>query len=291
MRRAIPSLAVAASLLLAVEASAGTQTFSSPPSSEFTLRASNDYRIVVERLRQEVSLLAIRGDKEFVFVSYAVRGRASMRRIEANFGKLGRVSVRLRTKKMRRSPPGKDCTGKVATTRSGVFVGTIRFRGEGGYTVVDARRARGRASSGVRETCPFSPFSRNHPAPASAGRRHPPELITFGPRRDFTARAPSGSTGLKRVLFEGGTVEQRGRISIFRFASVVGGQASYAFADNLSTATVRPPSPFEGEATFQREGRGRTSWSGMLSVSLPGRDHVRLAGPRFTARLQPYAPF
>jgi hypothetical protein len=289
MRRTIAPLIAVASLLLVAEASAGTQTFSSPPSSEFTLRASNGYRIVVERLRQEVSLLAIRNGKGFAFASYAVRGRASEHGIEANFGKLGRVSVRLRTEKIRRRTPDKDCTGKVATTRSGVFVGTIRFKGEGGYTTVDARRARGQASSGVRVTCPFSPFSRNHPAPASAGRRHPPELITVGPRRGFTARAPSDSTGLKRVLFEGGAVEQRGRISIFRFASVMGGQASYAFADDLSTATVRPPSPFEGEATFQREGQGRTSWSGILSASLPGRDRVRLAGPRFTARLQPYA--
>jgi hypothetical protein len=292
-RWATPLLASVALLLLAAPpARAGTSTFSSPPMSYFSLRASNGYEIFVQSVSQRVSLFAVQTGKGFSFASYTVRGRVSAERIEAGFGKLGRVSVRLRTKRIKRRPLGKGCTGKAPMTRFGIFTGTIRFRGEGGYTTVAARSARGQASPAIRETCPFSPFSRGSAAAASNGRRHPPELTAFvRGKRGFTAQVLSKSSGLGKIVFEASTIEQRGRIDILRVASAVGSRASYAFADNLSSATVRPPSPFEGEATFERGQRGSTSWLGTLSVSFPGRDDVRLAGPRFSARLRPYGPF
>lgn len=289
MRRVTPLLIAVTSLLLAAEASAGTATYSSPPESEFSVRASNGYSIVVGSIRREVMLTALQRGKVFAFASYTVKGRASSRHIEASFGKLGRVSVRLETKRTKRNPPAKGCTGKVAVTRFGVFTGTIRFRGEDSYTTVDARRARGRTSTGFRETCSFSPLSRD--SAVDTGRRHSPELTARAqPSRGFTARAFSKSSGVEKTVFEAGSFERRGRIEILRIVSTVGDRDSYVFANNLSSATVRPPSPFEGEATFQREGHRKTSWLGTLSVSFPGQRDVRLAGPGFSARLQPFEP-
>lgn len=288
--KAVSLLVAATGVLLVTEASAGTLTFSSPARSDLSLNASDGYSVTVERIGRKVSLTAFRQQgKAFAFASYTVRGRASQTRIEASFGKLGRVSVKLKTKRVKRSSPGKGCAGKVAITRFGVFVGRIRFRGEGGYTTVDARRAHGQASSAIRETCPF-PLSQSQPsARTSAARRHPPELIaSLGRRLGFVAQAPSRSTGLKSIVFEAGASERRGRIDIFRAVSTVGGPAGYAFAQDLSSATVRPPSPFGGEATFRRERRGSASWLGTLSVSFPGREDVRLTGPRFSAKLRPF---
>jgi hypothetical protein len=289
MRRAIPLLITATSLLLVPEASAGTETFSSPGSSEFSLHASNGYKIFVGRSHREVTLIAFH-PRTFASAVYTVRGRSSAERIDANFGKLGRISVGLRTKRVRRTPLGKGCSGSPPTTRFGVFTGTIRFRGEGGYTSVDARGARGRVDSRIRETCPFSPFRSR--TLAGSGRRHPPELeASEGRRRGFGAEALLRSKkGEDSILFEAVTLERRGRIEIFRTVTAVGGPASLSFADNLSTATARPPEPFQGEATFERGQNGGASWSGTLSASFPGRDDVPLAGPRFAARLRPYAP-
>jgi len=291
MRQGIALLgAILAGLLPASATGAvGTATFSSPATSELSVKASNGYVIDVVRFNRQVSLTAYKPQAPFVSASYFVRGRASAKNIDASFGKLGRISVKLRTRRIRRRPPRRGCTGKVATTRHGVFVGTIRFRGEGGYTTVDTRRARGEASSAVRETCPF--FPRNREATASGGRRHTPELTAlFGRRLGFVASAPNGSTGLRRALFEAAVGERRGRIEIVRVASAVSGPDRYVFADNLMSATVRPPKPFEGDATFERLSGGRTSWLGSLSVSFPGREDVRLAGSRFSATLRPFEP-
>jgi hypothetical protein len=46
-----------------------------------------------------------------------------------------------------------------------------------------------------------------------------------------------------------------------------------------------PPPPFAGSASFRDPASGPPSWTGPLSVSLPGAPAVQLAGPNFSARL------
>lgn len=84
--------------------------------------------------------------------------------------------------------------------------------------------------------------------------------------------------------FSAGSFERRGHMSIFRDVFAEAAPASFVFARDLSSATVQPPLPFQGEASFQRAPSG-PAWSGSLSVDFPGREDVQLAGPRFTAHL------
>jgi hypothetical protein len=69
---------------------------------------------------------------------------------------------------------------------------------------------------------------------------------------------------------------------------VEGGPETAVFSGALSRGTIRPPSPFRGEATILKQGDGWT-WSGSLSARFPGRT-VRLAGPGFEPRVRTYTP-
>jgi len=254
-------------------------------STDFSLRATDGYTVSIERRGRQVTLTAFRSGKSFVAVSYTVPGSSSPDRIEARFGKLGNVSVKFRAKRAKRIGPRKGCTGKPALDRTGVFVGTIRFRGEGGYTTVAARRAQGRVVDTLRERCEF-PHTRRG-ARASASPLDPPVLgASLGSRRGFGASVVRRA-GKRSAFYEAVSRERRGRMRILRMVFVQGREDSFTYAGDLSAATVKPPAPFDGEATFLRERRGKGSWLGPLEVSFPGRASVPVAGPRFVGKLGP----
>jgi hypothetical protein len=254
-------------------------------STDFSLRASNGYTVSVERRGRQVTLGAFRFGRFLSAASYTVTGSASPDRVEARFGNLGRISVRFKAKRTKRVGPRKGCTGKPAMDRSGVFVGTIRFRGEGGYTTVASRRAQGRVIDTLKERCEF-PHTRRS-ARASASPLGPPVLgASLGSRRGFGASI-SRRAGKRSALYEAISRERRGRMRIFRIVFAQGREDSFTYAGDLSAATVKPPAPFEGEATFLRERRGKGSWLGPLEVSFPGRANVPMAGTRFVGKLGP----
>jgi len=89
-----------------------------------------------------------------------------------------------------------------------------------------------------------------------------------------------GSTG-----FSASSSERRGQIRVDRFAFVESPERAFTYAPELSSATVSPPPPFQGMATFQRNPDGSTSWKGDLRVSLPGAPYLALTGPAFDATL------
>jgi hypothetical protein len=271
-------------LLFAAPAAGETSTHFSPASASFSLRADNGYRISVERTRGHVSLYALHSGKSFfASTSYSVRAKASPQRIDARFGRFGRVSVRLKTERMKKGKLEPQCKGKPETVRFGVFVGTIRFRGEGGYTSVDARHAEGRLSTGEKFKCVFPNLRPGFGSAAHASRQVPPSLaVSQGRHRFFNAEVASGKK--RSAIFSAGSFERRGHTSIFRDVFAEAPPASFVFASDLSSATVQPPLPFQGEASFQRESSG-PFWSGSLSVDFPGREDVQLAGPRFIAHL------
>lgn len=271
-------------LLFATPAAGSTSTYHNAASASFSLQAANGYTISVERTRGRVSLYAGHGGKSFfAATSYTVRAKASPLRIDARFGRFGRVSVRLKTQRMKKRKLEEQCKGRPETVRFGIFVGTIRFRGEGGYTSVAARRAKGRLSTGEKFKCVFPNLRPGFGPAAHASRQVPPSLAAFEEhRRFFNAEVASGKK--RSTIFSAGSFERRGRMEIFRNAFAEAPPASFVFASDLSSATVQPPLPFQGEASFQRESSG-SAWSGSLSVDFPGREDVRLVGPRFTAHL------
>jgi hypothetical protein len=265
--------------------------------AEFTLRASNGYRITVsadaEGQTNEV-VLSVEGHGGNV--RYSVPGKVTTGSIRAKFGDLGRVSVRFHPsgrernvrvpkKCMKERPP-------VVTSRLGKFVGTIKFRGERGYTQVAAHSALGGTGDPLANTpkklqCDFreSEAERERELESVSLNGAPPRAaISFNASRlfgDFPALAesdkplpPKGD----RYLFLALASEKVGQMSILRSTGALGESKDFAVDNDLTLATVQPPSPFTGSGIFLRNADGSTNWTGSLAVPMPGLGMVKLTG-------------
>ncbi len=90
-----------------------------------------------------------------------------------------------------------------------------------------------------------------------------------------------------RSRFEVEVDEKRGRIGISRSTTVWAGADAFDYDPLLRTATLEPPSPFSGRATYRRGAAAVNRWTGNLTVDLPGRSAIPLTGSRVRARLVP----
>ena len=173
--------------------------------------------------------------------------------------------------------------------RPGAFVGRIEFEGEDGYIDVDARRAKGRSSTLPRWKCDH----RRGRGDASASRvgYDVASLKASTPhdRVVFEASALDERDGPTLAFFAVLTKERRGSVRIVRFLFTASdGPRAFLFDRRGRSASLRPPKPFHGTASFQRNLGQPPSWSGTLSVSLPGAE-VELTGPAFEAMMPPPA--
>jgi len=315
----------------------GSSTLGLPPGrtlSELRFRNHDGYTISVLALGQTVALDVSRarfgarpqGDRRrklrerVAETTYLAHGRVTRRSIAASFGELGRVALRFR-------PSGRDvhATRKAGCRKPngaviaklGSFEGRLSFRGEGGYTSVEARRVPGRS---VDLTALLACVLGVSPKDGAAlPQSHAPLGIRLpglvaqrggsgGPGVPSTPTHPSGGPrsttlvadrkeALARLVFaaqvQGGgrprflAVDQAsvGSIGIVRLAYVRGAAHELSFDDSLSSGAVQPPPPFRGSAELRRGPHDAKSWSGSLAVSFLGAPDVPLAGAPFGAWL------
>lgn len=246
--------------------------------AKFSRKASNGYAIFFEMNRGKASLSA-EGDEGSAI--YKGKGSLVDGHIHFGLGKLGAIDARFKPNgSIDRLRPPKSCKGREQVVRNGVFVGSIKFRGENGYTQLNVPRVYGTMASPRSWKCPESPGS--HPGdtidlPAMLGAFTPHRRVVF---------AAIGASGLVPFrFFIAGTSEHLGPLTINRSALVEGKSASFEASKDLSSATVSPPKPFTGTASFKRNEDGSTEWSGTLSVPLPGIESIALTGSTFTANL------
>jgi hypothetical protein len=271
-----------------------------PPAVELamSLRGSHGFHISIENIGRRLMLHASKGE---VAADYAVRGHASRRRIEARFGNLGRVSVRFhRTRRAARGIRPPFCKGRAPIRDVGYFEGIIRFKGEQGFTSVSARRARGSVTRDFRQVCKLPNGGRPKKPRGNGGDEADGPPVTFlvaaskvGRRTvfvqsiDFELPGKKGQPGLSLAFVGAALQERRGRMSISRDTLVEGNSGTVlASAPGVRpvTATMVAPRPFGGTASYS-EATDPPTWSGSLSVRLPGAGAVPLAGPGFAAAL------
>jgi hypothetical protein len=260
--------------------------------ARFSLRSSGGYKVSVSALGKSVDLEVSRGS---AYSAYFGQRQGNAKRLSATFGELGRVSVRFHPSgKVIRSQPQSGCKGPDHfTTRAGVFVGQIRFSGEGGYTSLNAHRAKGTVQSPLGLTgCkseglhhgsgshPKNHGSRSHPSRELALTVQSPASATG--QTSFSAIAP-GSIG--RAVFAAFSSEKVGSLLVLRSVLTLGSSQAFLFDNALSSASVSPPAPFTGTGSFQRNADGSTTWAGDLAASFPGKPDVALTGTTFTAKL------
>jgi hypothetical protein len=286
----LAAVAAAAMLAPAAASAAGGSGVVEP---RLELRASGGYEVVVSGEGDVVTVGVSRAHSppdSGAFTAYLARGRANAKGIEASFGRYGRVSVRFHPAPgpvQAGGPP--DCAGTLAgTTRYGTFTGTIRFRGEGGYTAVGAGRAEGELVTPASNACApvdGSLLTSMHNAFATIGVEAPFRSTLFASHKE----------GVGGVFFEAergaytgfvATQERtEGQVGIYNYAFAKAPGPSFSTSSKLTAAKVGAPAPFRGSATLHRDAAGARIWSGDLSVTFPGTGSVALTGPLFKTRL------
>jgi hypothetical protein len=282
---AAAAFAIAIALVLAAPAAALPGR-----SLSLSLRNADGYRVTVTGSGPTVAL-SVRRPRQRSETVYIVHGAVNANSIRARFPGIGRVAVGFHPAAP--STAGRPRCKDAARGRSGIFRGTIEFRGENGYTSVHAHRAKGQAIDSRRlsrraRRCLAKLSSSGGPGQLAA------VFLGFGPPQPKTTRIiADGKQPLGGALFEAKRIGKRrarflaleegveGRLAILHLAFAPASPLTFASDPALSFASVSPPAPFSGSGDLRHNPDGSKSWTGTLSVSFPGAPDVPLTGPGF----------
>lgn len=217
---------------------------------------------------------------------YIARGMVTPHRIVASFGKFGRVDMRFKpTGAPIKSQFRRRCRGvDHFTIQRGVFVGGVRFTGEGNYVTAHSHRVRGRVRTPLRLRCAPPRF---HSRAASLQRGiHP---IDFGFHASLSASWRHGvestdlfSFGLRKSQLTAAFTEQSlGSVALIHFGLAVSKPKILTVDNALTAATLTPPPPFHGKGAYSAAPDGTKTWTGPLSISFPGAPRWPLTGEQF----------
>lgn len=259
----------------------GTESTSTP---QFDFETGNGYTIDVAGRGPDV-VIGVSRQRSSSTTTYIARGVVSPTRLEASFGDLGRIAVRFRPSgRVVRTKSRPHCKGPDhVISRLGVFVGDVRFSGEGGYTSADIHRVKGRVSSPASLRCAASVFRHSHER-GESGSIGSPRLTSLGAgwKTALSSTTFGAVAGLgDKVLFFAVSEQSEGSIAIVRRAVAVASARTFAFDNALTYAGVTPPTPFSGTGSFQAGPDGVKSWTGSLTVSFLGAENMPLSGPQF----------
>jgi hypothetical protein len=222
---------------------------------------------------------------------YSTPATVTAERVTARFGSLGELDYHFAPK-----PNGKvDCTG--SENGEAVFEGTFDFTGENGYVQLEAPRAEGSYQV--------------YPEPKHCVQRRPGRRLAryqpnySGDGATLHARAHSraersarevmvfdgGGNGPHRIVVYAVLGEKREGMSVARGVQMPAPSGAFRWNLEKGTATLRPPSPFTGSATFARHGHdGHGTWKGSLGMPILGGEPVQLTGPEFRAFIHKGVP-
>jgi hypothetical protein len=258
----------------------------------FHFTASDGYKITVGGYDATAALTAAKPDPSHgrrAWSSYVVRGKVSPTAIHAGFGALGRVDMRFhQSGSITHGKRHRHCIGADRyTIRPGVFVGSVRFRGEDGYVSAKVHRVKGKVVTPRFLRCFDSLFEELEGGGQKHGaKKHPKvtRLYSFL-RSGLTAMFFEASKRDRKAGFVAEMEQTVGSLGIFRGVIVRASPTTFAFDKALSFAGVTPPAPFSGSGSFQRGPTGIKSLTGSLAVSFPGAPDVSLTDPRFKVQL------
>jgi hypothetical protein len=267
---------------------------------ELELKASNDLHAHLENSEDGTVTLELRGKGQIV--NYEVPGVATEAGLRVRFGRLGLFDIAFTpTKTLSSTEPGEGCTGAPRTLREGVFTGTIDFTGEREFVRIEGPQATGSMSVISQWECPeaeaMDPFARasrllSATSRDGKGERESATLsaASRGCSCYFAAGVHHRHSGGKSIFF-GVKIEKREGMEIERGTQVRGPASAFEFDHTVGTATLRPPRPLSGHASFKVSPRGRGLWRSTIRVPLLGVDPIDTGGPGFAAILQPEYQF
>jgi hypothetical protein len=254
--------------------------------SGFVLKADG-YKVGVSTFGSAVFLEVWQGRRgRRTSTAYLARGVARPERLQAAFGRFGKVKMRFREAR-HRSWAGKRRTCRGANRfvkRRGVFRGNLRFRGEGGYVSVRVHRAKG----AVVTTAPKclrrrgrGPGGPNFGFPFS----QPKSALLAISREGVDSTALLALESRRNTFFVATDEEARGKLAILRLATLRK-PSPIRTNESLTRASLSPPAPFHGAGRYRAFPDGTTTWSGDLTVNFPGAPRFPLTGPTWETFLE-----
>ncbi len=292
------SVAAVAFLPSAVPALAASPETGTTVTVELELQASNGLQAKLKTSDDEMVTLGIgrkvRGSSGASGVSYEVQGEVTEAGLKARFGHLGMIDVAFTpTRTLSSTEPSEGCTGAPRTLREGVFTGTIDFTGEREYVRIEGQ-AEGSMSvipewqcPNIEEPMPFAGAS--GPLALSSRKKREAATLYAASRRCsclFAAAVHRRYRG-GRSLFYLVQEERHEGMEIIRATQAKGGPTAFDFDHAAGTATVHPPPPFSGHASFRDRPHGRDLWRSTIRGPLLGVGSVSLFGPGSGAILYP----
>jgi hypothetical protein len=297
MPRSRPFLPIIAIAALLVAISTGIASAAIPESGaivrvELELSASNGLKAHLETSEKEIVTLEL--ERKGRRVTYEVKGEVTEAGLKVRFGRLGLIDVAFTpTKTLSETEPSEGCTGEPRTLREGIFTGTIDFTGEREYVRIEGSQAEGSMSVISPWQCPeegLPPFKGASRLLARKSRSEKGAASLFALSRRCSCLFGAGVHYGKRggqSIFLGAKSEQREGMKILRESYVTAGVSAFVFDHAAGTATLRPPLPFRGHATFRRRPHARELWRSTIRLPLLGADPLETDGPGFRADLSP----
>ncbi|MGC1852662.1 MAG: hypothetical protein WA687_09520 [Solirubrobacterales bacterium] len=284
--------AIALVLLLAI--ASGAAPAASPEGGaivtvKLDLQASNGLRAQLETSDEGMVTLELRRKDELV--SYEVKGEVTESGLRIRFGRLGLIDAAFTpTGTLSSTEPPEGCTGEPRTLRDGIFTGTIEFTGERGYTRIAASQAAGSMSVVSQWQCPEEPTPFALAARSRFdGQKGEKSASLHATGRQCMCAFYAGvyyAKGRGRSIFYAAKAERREGIEIIRTSGARAGGSAFAFDHEAGTATLRPPPPFSGRATFI-DRPGRDLWHSTIRIQLLGIAPLSIQGPGVRAALYP----
>lgn len=279
------SLAFAATALAAMLGGA-PKADAEPPSplnsdlAVFTVQASHGYELSVfaDRSFETVAVFVSSAHSTAI---YRVPAIVTAKTVKAEIGPLGKIAVK--------AVPGdrkpvvlRSCDGKERLRFAPVaYEGVIEFHGEEGFTEVEAKRAPFDYRTFREFVCAEEggrPPGRQLPG-ARLGIHRLPETNELS--MAATQRRPGSATEVWVQIDEGPEGSETTRATEVR-----AGPDALRFDPQLRSATLSPPAPFAGRATYRRFAPPGRRWTGNLTVDLPGKTDYPLTGPGLRVTLE-----
>lgn len=251
------------------------------------VKASNGYTVLViassERAdgRGQVGLIVY---GKHGSATYGAPATITATRFEADLGVLGRISLDVAPSGRKKTLHSR-CEGESEslTVESQLYSGVFEFHGEERYADVST------ATPHEYTRFPFFFLCGSSISGETSGAGLPGARLRLHARSGsfrFDLQANKNRPGA-RTRFEVKTREKHQGISISRNRTLWVGSDAFDYHPLLRSATLEPPPPFSGSASFHRHARMANRWSGNLTVDLPGRSDVPLAGTGIRATLVP----
>jgi hypothetical protein len=288
----VPAIAIAASLaaVSATVAPAASPEAGTIVTVELTLKANHGLHARLETSDDEMVTLQLR--REGRLVIYKVKGEVTATGLKVRLGRLGLIDVAFTpTKTLSSTEPSEGCTGEPRTLREGIFAGTIEFTGERKYVRIQASETEGSMRVISQWQCPEEPTpfkDASLPLALSSEEKEPASLFAVSRRCNCGFFAGIHyPNGRGRSIFYSQKAERREGIEIVRETLAHDGASAFAFDNEEGTATVRPPRPFSGHATFKSRPDGRDLWRSTIRVPFLGSTPLNPHGPDFQVTVLP----